>query len=369
MASDEESDSEDQNVAELVAEEEAPKCPFDFNTQLAVCDLRSLCALPPDPEQDGMRTFRVMIFKKGRVLKVPSAPGCYATNADWRVQIALALVHFVPATKRKAELLLCFVDMGMVCNSATGMFVESLQLPLKKARNLSDEAPRLTKMADVSGFTRIDPMVQPWCNMLKQALERVPIYQNPKIYTPNAIIDHMRIKLETRIVSLAMWCRGDIAKTVSGLKQQDLRAAEKAAALYEGRLASVLQWLALLPPNKYDVRMAERVVEMGAGHPDADKPPWLKTPERVALHAGTAERPVCTSVAVRRLPSPPAAAAGPSSPPAAPGTQQFSDASHESDPMLDVEVEAARERVGERKRTAPARYTAGSPNKKGKQVR
>ena len=264
-----------------------------------------------------------------------------------------------------------FVDFGCLCHSATGMFVESLQLPLKKARNLSDETSRLTKMADVSGFTRIDVAAQPWCTMLRQALERQPVYANPEIYTPTGIIDHMRIKLETRIVQLAMWCRKDIAKMVSDLKKQDLRAAEKQSALFEGRLASVLHWLDNLPPSKYDVRMAERVIEMGVGHP-AGKPSdlsWLKTPERVALDKGTAERPVTTSVAVRRLPSPPAAAAGPSSPPAAPGTQEFSDQSHDSEPMLEAEVAAEVERVGARKRHAPTRYTAGSPNKKGKQVR
>eukprot|EP00966_Prymnesium_polylepis_P331372 7386933-Prymnesium_polylepis.2 len=114
-----------------------------------VLDVRSLCGLPQDPEEDGAVAFRALLLPKGKTLHVPDEPGCYATLGPWRMQMSLSLVHFVTATSRKAELLLAFVDYGMLSNGkSTGIFVMSLQLPLAKKRNVFEETPRFTKIAE-----------------------------------------------------------------------------------------------------------------------------------------------------------------------------------------------------------------------------
>ena len=116
-----------------------------------------MCGLPQDQEEDGVTAFRALLLPKGKTLHVPDEPGCYATLGPWRMQSALSRVHFVTATSRKPELLLAFVDYGMLSNGAsTGMFVMSLQLPLQKKLNVFEETPRFTKIADVCGFTSID---------------------------------------------------------------------------------------------------------------------------------------------------------------------------------------------------------------------
>ena len=83
-----------------------PKYPFDVSTMECVLDVRALCGLPQDSEEGGAIAFRALLMPKGKTLHIPDEPGCYATLGPWRMQSALALVHFVAATNRKPELLL-----------------------------------------------------------------------------------------------------------------------------------------------------------------------------------------------------------------------------------------------------------------------
>ena len=101
------SSDDDDEVPTPVA---TPKVPFDVTTTDCVLDVRALCALPQESEEDGAMSFRALLLPKGKTLHVPGEPGCYATLGPWCTQIALSLVHFVPVTGRKPELLLVFVD-------------------------------------------------------------------------------------------------------------------------------------------------------------------------------------------------------------------------------------------------------------------
>lgn len=295
-----------------------PKIPFDAETMECVLDLRALCGLPQDSEEDGALAFRALLLPKGKTLHVPGEPGCYATLGPWQSQVALSLVHFVPATARKPELLLAFADYGMLSFAGRGRFVMSLQLPLQKARNVFEETPRLTKIADVAGFTPIDVKSQPWCSLLEPALKRHPIYEEQKIYSPAAIITYMRAPLARRIETLVKSARKGIAEKVKALARQDKRQAEKASARMEAQLDAAHEFLKALPPKKYDRRMEERVIVV---KPDAsDGPDWLTTPKRGELEAGSA---VClpTARAERAAPAPvvatPVAAAPAAAAPAA----------------------------------------------------
>ena len=84
-----------------VAEEDAPKFAFDARTTICVLDVRSLCALPVDADEDGAMAFRAFLLPKGKTVHIPDEPGCYATLGPWRTQVALSLVHFVKASQRK----------------------------------------------------------------------------------------------------------------------------------------------------------------------------------------------------------------------------------------------------------------------------
>ena len=301
------------------AEDAEPRLAFDAATMECVLDVRALCSLPQDSDEDGAMSFRALLLPKGKTVHVPDEPGCYATLGPWHTQIALSLVHFVPATARKPELLLSFVDYGMLNDNATGIFVMSLQLPLQKSRNVFEETPRFTKISDVCGFSPIEVKEQPWCSLLQPALKRQSIYEDQHLYTPADIVQHLRIPLATRLEGLDTVAREGIAAKVAGLSRQDKRQAEKAKARMEAQLDKALQFLRGLPPKKYDRRMNERIILV---KPDvADGPAWLTTPQRAELESGAAEcKP--TARAVRRLaPAEPAqveaAAAAPAAPPAA----------------------------------------------------
>ena len=286
-----------------------PKYAFDGNTMDCVLDLRALCGLPEDPEEDGVVSFRALLLPKGKTLHVPDETGCYATLGPWRMQTALSLVHFVTATARKPELLLAFVDYGMLSNGAsTGVFVMSLQLPLSKKRNVFEETPRFSKVADVAGFTTIDAKQQPWCAQLEPALKRQPLYEGNNLYSPADIPIHLRSPLATRIVGLLATARAGIATKVSALGRQDKRQAERVKAQLTAQLDRAHQWLLSLPPSKYDKRTEGRIILVKPGV-DNDVA-WLTSPQRTQLQSGSAEcKP--TARAIRRIlaPAPDAAPA------------------------------------------------------------
>ena len=87
---DDDDDDDDDYREELAA---PPKYPFDASTTDCVLDVRSLCGLPQDQEEDGVTAFRALLLPKGKTLHVPDEPGCYATLWPWRMQSALSRVH------------------------------------------------------------------------------------------------------------------------------------------------------------------------------------------------------------------------------------------------------------------------------------
>ena len=130
-------------------------------------------------------------------------------------------------TARNPELLLAFADHGMLNTNGKGVFVMSLQLALQKARNVFEETPRFTKIADISGFMPIDVKSQPWCTLLEPARKRHPIYEEQKLYTPADVINHMRIPLATQIQALVTSARNGIAEKGKALARQDKSARRR----------------------------------------------------------------------------------------------------------------------------------------------
>ena len=307
MGDDDDDDDDDDTNDELTP----PKYLFDVSTMDCVLDVRALCGLPQDSEEDGAVAFRALLLPKGKTLHIPDEPGCYATLGPWRMQSALALVHFVAATNRKPELLLAFVDYWMLSNgTSTGMFVMSLQLPLQKKRNVFEETPRFTKVADVSGFTSIDAKEQPWCAMLEPALKRQPLFEGDKLYSPADIISHLRKPLATRLKGLLAFARAGIAAKVAALARQDKRQAEKVKAQLTAQLDKSYEFLLALPPSKYDRRTEDRITLVT---PEvADGVAWLTSPQRAQLQSGSAEcKPTVRAIRQLEAPAPPNADAPP----------------------------------------------------------
>lgn len=260
--------------------------PFDPATHDCVLDVRALCRLPANADEDGVHALRALILEKGKTVHVPDEPGRYATSAPHRTQTALCLVHFSPETKRADELMLSFVDYGMLSSQATGVYVESLQLPLQKARNIYEETPRFTTIKDVCGFTNINAKSQPWCTLLKPAIERQQMLASIEVFNSLDVIQLLRKPLRVRLKQLETNGREAIAKMVEDLARQDKRAAERQKGTFESRFAATLKFFQDLQPNKYDIPMSQRILEVKGG---MDGVQWLNTPLRAKIDGGTAQ--------------------------------------------------------------------------------
>ena len=270
--------------------------PFNPDTHDCVLDVRSLCRLPANPDEDGVHALRALVLEKGKTVHVPDEPGRYATSAPHRTQTALCLVHFSPETKRADELMLSFVDYGMLSQQATGVYVESLQLPLQKARNIYEETPRYTSIKDVCGFTNINGKSQPWCALLKPAIERQQMLASIEVFNSLDVVQLLRKPLRGRLKQLEANGREAIEKMVADLARQDKRAAQKQKATFESKFAATLKFFQELQPNKYDIPMSQRILEVKEG---MDGVQWLNTPLRAKIDGGTAQL-----VATNRRPPP-----------------------------------------------------------------
>jgi len=195
-------------------------------------------------------------------------------------------VHFDPATKREDELLLSFVDYGMVSTTMTGVYVQSLQLPLHKARNIYEETPRYTSIKDVAGFTNINAKAQPWCALLKPTLQRQLMCDEMNVYCPLDIITMMKTSLRARLKLVHKIAADEFDQTVQDMARQDARAAQKAKARLESRLDATMKFLDELPPENYDRQLSQRILKVSETTDGAE---WLNTPLRQTMRSGGAK--------------------------------------------------------------------------------
>ena len=194
--------------------------PFDPKTTQCVPDLRTMCNLPADAENEGVCTFRALLLPRGMTLHVPDQPGCYVVKGEYRQQLALCNVHFNDTTKRQPELLLGFSTFGVLSPNATGTYTISLALPLRKAKNLYEDTPRMTKISDIAGFSKINEKEMPWCKVLGPALERQPMYSEIKVNTQAGIIGWVRRPLAGRIELLLKRANTEIVGKVTEVARQ-----------------------------------------------------------------------------------------------------------------------------------------------------
>ena len=113
---------------------EEPERPYNHLTHVPVLDLKGIYSVPFDAEQEGIKSFRAIIFLRNHVTHIENSPGKYITDGEWSAETALNIVYFDEGTThRTPELLLGFVDHGIADSNSVGFSVESLPLPLLKS--------------------------------------------------------------------------------------------------------------------------------------------------------------------------------------------------------------------------------------------
>lgn len=264
---------------------DAPTLPLDLTQTDIILDMTALCSLPFQPCEEGVRAFRAILLPKGKALHVPHQPGHYIVNGEWSTQRSLALVHFKTATGRKPELLLSFMDFSVMSNESTGMFVESLHLPLQKKRNVYEETPRVTKISDVAGFTPINHHQLPWSAHLKPALTKSPLFNFWGVHSVDEVDKLIREPLSVRGDKLRNYTQKLIEAEVEGILRQDERAGEKQRAKFTAFLEKTMEKFDSLPPGAYDSPLEDRIQKLT----DMEPQEWCRTPIKEKLQAGKVE--------------------------------------------------------------------------------
>ena len=220
--------------------EVAPQIPFSFEQSDVVLDFKSLCGLPWDPQQDGIHTFRALIFDKGKVMHVPDMPGRYVVDGNWDQQSSLQVVHFVESTRRLPELLLSFIDHGMACESQTGISVETLKLPLLIRKDTYETSARVAPMSDVAGFTRIAVTQAPWSLHLAKCLAKLPMFKELKITSPGDVEVFYHTPLSERVAKLRQITLATINTELKAALRQDAGVASRRKAALVATLDSIV---------------------------------------------------------------------------------------------------------------------------------
>ena len=279
-------DDDDGKEPDFAAE---PEFPFDHTTTQVILDVRALCSIPFDIQADPTFAFRVLLLPSGKTVHVPNEPGCYAVGAPWRSQKALSLVYFKQSTQRPPELVLRFGDYSILRETVGTIYVESLQLPLTKQRNVFNETPRLTSMKMVAGFRSIDCNLMPWQAQLPAALARQAVFTHHKISGSAELLAFVRSPLADRIAAIIKFAEDRLEKHTAGVRRQDPAMAERIAGTFETHLEAVEQALKNLPPEKYDRQLEQRVFEVHVMLEETPRPDWLSSPVKTKISAGTAE--------------------------------------------------------------------------------
>ena len=235
-----------------------PKIPFSSKDIDVVLDVKSLCGLPWDAEQDGVHAFRALFFPKGKVIHVPDMPGRYVVDGNWKRQEALVVVHFVEATKRLPELLLSFVDHGMASELQAGISVETLKLPLLIKKDTYESSLKVAPLDDVAGFTPISIGQAPWSIHLPKTLSNLPRFKQLKISRPSEMDAYMKSPLSSRVEALVQMAQAQIDQELKVAMRQDAGVAQRRKAALNAKL-NAMQATIQERSEAYEPRLTERI--------------------------------------------------------------------------------------------------------------
>ena len=297
--------SDEESDAEQRVEEEAPAFPFDASKQDVVIDFRAACAIPFDPDSDGVKSLRAIAFGKGKGVHAPKEAGKLYVCGEWKLLTSLQKVHFVSSTHRQPELLLAFVDYGFANSTMSGVSVETLALPLLIKNGVYQTATKVTRIEDVSGFSPIPLTSAPWSITLKPALAKKDFFKKNSMYSPADINKWLSSQtMVQRVQTLEKRTRVEMEASIKDMARQDPSQATKIKAVFEAKLKTLMDSIAQLPPSAYDVRMGSRVFELVEGRDVEKDPLWLTSPVQKCMREGSSKF-TRTRLVAAALPPPP----------------------------------------------------------------
>lgn len=263
-----------------------PDVAFDTEKHEIVVDLQALCSIPYDAETSAIESFRAFQFEKGRVKRAPE-PGMYAWAGKQTVLHSLMLVHFKPKTLRKPELVLSFADYGMVSNTAVGIFVCSLPLPLMKRKGCYENVVRYTPINDVAGFSAISHSSAPWSMHLEPTLQKLGgAHDSFKCYNKAGVTEFLARPLAEKINMCQEAANHTLSKFLDSIRRQDPAIAEKQRAQFTSQLMKTVDFLNGLSPSNYDKPLDERLLHVVEGTTVPGTEGWLTPSKTSRMLAG-----------------------------------------------------------------------------------
>ena len=255
-------------------------------THELLVDPKGWCSIPFNTDDDGFKSFRALIVPRGKTTHVPNVPGRYALFGSFDVLVPPLLVHFDPATNRKAELVTSFLDFAMGNAELSGVAVETLELPLKMSHNKYRTAPNVTNLENVIGFSPV-PKAPPYTVDLEPTLKANALFQRLQISTDIDVIKFIDTPLFERVARLFQHAGDKLEDHMTEIgKAGNGRAVQTQRGIFQARLEKLKESIGKLPPQAYDARLNTRITVFSK---DTLRPEWMASPLRDAMNEGAAQ--------------------------------------------------------------------------------
>lgn len=251
--------------------------PFNFDKESLIIDFKSLLQLPFDTEQDGVKALRAIVFNRGTGSLYPKDPAKLLIMGKFRRQNAFSLVHFDPRSVRAPELLINFVDYGMVNSARTGVSVETLALPLMKAKKVYNSDVNVTPIKEVVGFEPIDCGVTPWSTTLKPCLDQIAQFKRTAVCNTKSMQSYIGSSMALKLDDCKRWALEDIDEEVKAISRQDESQGSKQRAIFVSKLDALFAEISKWPLKNFDPSLDKRIVCIDPEDKRAAKPEWLSS--------------------------------------------------------------------------------------------
>lgn len=260
---------------------------FDATKQDLIIDFKSVAEIPFDPQTNGVKVLRSVIYDKGTCCAKPDDASKMIIVGEWRRQFALSLVHFAESTAREPELLLYFVDYGYCKGDLEGVSVETLPLPLYLKKNTYQTSTRLTSIADVVGFEPLLINQAPWSVHLMPTLKNFTFFKHFGVFDYKSMQLYIKSPLEERLEKLMVLTRAELDKETAAILRQDKTVGEKQKALFNARLDALYSALQAQPLAGFDKTLDHRITVLKKSQRGlVDAPVWISTPQAKKLMRG-----------------------------------------------------------------------------------
>ena len=251
--------------------------PFNFEKESLIIDFKSLFQLPFDTEQDGVKALRAIVFNRGTGSLYPKDPSKLLIMGYARKQNAFELVHFDPRSVRAPELLINFVDYGMVNGARNGVSVETLALPLMKAKKVYNSDVNVTPIKEIVGFETIDCGIAPWSMSLKPCLDQIAQFKRTAVCNLRSMQSYISSSMALKLDDCKKWALEDIEAEVKAISRQDESQGSKQRAIFQSKLDALVVEINKWPLKNFDEGMDKRINCIDPLDKKAEKPDWVSS--------------------------------------------------------------------------------------------